>query len=557
MFNDEEKQGDELKRVRDKEAEDLAQILSVRYKIPYVDLNTVTIELDALAILKEEEARKAKVAVFQRVDKKIQVAIQSPNPEATQAILKGLERDGYFLTVHITSEAGLERAWKRYADIVQYKEASKGVIDISAEKIEELLTVSQTLPGIAKLVASVISDLKSHRVTELLEVILAGGIGAEASDVHLEPEESSVKLRYRLDGVLHDLISISKDAYALLLSRIKLISGLKLNLRDNAQDGRFSIKVGGSETEVRTSVIPEAYGESIVLRILDPKSIGVPFEKLGMEPIVREALAKEIARPNGMILTTGPTGSGKTTTLYAFLNKIHSADIKIITLEDPIEYHLSGVIQTQVNKDKHYTFAEGLRSILRQDPDVIMVGEIRDIETAQIAVNAALTGHLVFSTLHTNDAPGAIPRLVDLGEKPANLAPALNAVLAQRLVRKLCSCHEMVFASDEEQKGLSKIFAEIPEKYKEGLIAGEKFTVGKAKGCEKCNNIGYKGRIGVYELIVVNDDIKKLVIEKNPDALAIRDAWKAQEMLSMKEDGVLKILAGITSWEELKRVVDV
>ncbi len=551
-------QDEQLEHLRDKEAEELAQILSARYKIPYIDLSRVTIELDALAVVGEVEAKKAKLAVFQMNGKKINVAIQTPNPEETQNLLKKLEHDGYSLTVYLTSETGLERAWRRYADLSTYKEVSKGVVDISPEKIIEVLNSSKTIGDLTSLITNTTADIKSRKVSELLEVILAGGIAIGASDIHIEPEETKVRLRYRLDGVLHDVAGISREIYPLLLSRMKLVSGLKLNLRESAQDGRFSIKAKESEIEVRSSVIPEAYGEAVVLRILDPKSISVSFENLGMEENVRNAVLKEITRPNGMILTTGPTGSGKTTTLYAFLKKVHNSDIKIITLEDPIEYHLDGITQTQVNKSKHYSFAEGLRSILRQDPDIIMVGEIRDQETAEIAVNASLTGHLVFSTLHTNDAAGAIPRLADLGEKTSNLAPALNAVIAQRLLRKLCPhCRVMQPASEEEKNLIKKALERLPEKYKKNIPSFESFSVPKTVGCSECSNIGYKGRVGVYELIVVNDDIKNLVINQNPNALMIKEEWRKQEMLTMQEDALIKVLSGITTIEEVRRVVDI
>jgi len=556
---DDKTQSDQLDQIREKEAEELAQILSTRYKIPYIDLSRVTIELDALAIVPEVEAKNSRVAVFQMNGKKINLAIQSPNPEETQNLLKKLARDGYNQTVYLASETSLEKAWKRYADLSKYKEASKGVIDISPEKVNEVLKSSKTLADLTNLINLASTDTKGRKVTELLEIILAGGIAVGASDIHIEPEETKVRLRYRLDGVLHDTSNISREIYPLVLSRLKLISGLKLNLRESAQDGRFSIKANDIEIEVRSSIIPESYGESVVLRILDPKSISVSFEDLGMEENVRNAVLKEITRPNGMILTTGPTGSGKTTTLYAFLKKVHNTDIKIITLEDPIEYHLDGITQTQVNKGKNYSFAEGLRSILRQDPDVIMVGEIRDKETAEIAVNASLTGHLVFSTLHTNDAAGAIPRLTDLGEKTSNLAPALNAIIAQRLLRKLCSnCRVMQASSEEEMAVINKVLEKLPKKYKKNISLPENgnYSVPKIVGCAECSGLGYKGRVGIYELIVVNDDLKNIIIQENPSALMIKEVWRKQEMLTMQEDAIIKVLNGITTIEEMRRVVD-
>ena len=395
---------------------------------------------------------------------------------------------------------------------------------------------------------------RTYRITRILEVILAGGLSTNSSDIHLEPEEKVVRLRYRLDGVLVDIITLDYDTFHLLLSRLKLLSGLKLNITDEAQDGRFSIKIKGDEIELRTSILPGNYAETMVLRILNPKSIEVPLEDLGFEPKLRERLEKEINRPNGMILTTGPTGSGKTTTLYAFLRKINSPDYKIITIEDPVEYHLNGIVQTQVDK-KTYTFANGLRSVLRQDPDIIMVGEIRDNEVAETAINAALTGHLVFSTLHTNDAAGAFPRLIDLGINEKVLSSAITVAMAQRLVRKLCpACKKERPATPEEQAIIDKIIAAIVDR---SLVPENTKTVYDAspEGCEQCHGRGFKGRIGIYEAIFMDRAIEDILREK-PSEREIAAAASPQGTPTLLEDGIIKILRGITSLEELKRVID-
>jgi type II secretory ATPase GspE/PulE/Tfp pilus assembly ATPase PilB-like protein len=363
-----------------------------------------------------------------------------------------------------------------------------------------------------------------------------------------------VRLRYRLDGVLTDILNFDKETFELLLSRVKLISNLKLNIKGKAQDGRFSIKLNDEEIEIRTSLLPGPYDESVVLRILTPEAISVPLEELGIHPRLLEVLKKEISKPNGMILTTGPTGSGKTTTLYAFLRKIYTPDIKVITIENPIEYHITGIVQTQTDEEGDYTFASGLRSALRQDPDVIMVGEIRDNETAEVAVNAALTGHLVLSTLHTNDAAGAFPRLLDLGVNPKVISSALNVSIAQRLVRKLCPvCKKEKVLVGTDKSLIEKTLANIPdESYLEGI---QKDKVWEPVGCKECNNSGFKGRIGIYEAILIDDAIEKAVIA-NPSERDIVLASRPQKLLNLIEDGVLKILAGITSIEELRRVVD-
>jgi type II secretory ATPase GspE/PulE/Tfp pilus assembly ATPase PilB-like protein len=392
---------------------------------------------------------------------------------------------------------------------------------------------------------------KSYRVSRILETIVAGALAVEASDVHLEPEESYIRLRYRLDGVLQDVINFDPETYALLLSRVKLISGMKLNIKKDSQDGRFSIKLPIGDIEVRVSILPGSYNESIVMRLLNPKSIDVPLESLGINPKLLAILLKEMERPDGMILTTGPTGSGKTTTLYSFLKKIHTPQVKIITIEDPVEYHLPGIVQTQVN-DKGYTFLEGLRAAVRQDPDIIMVGEIRDSETAAIAINSALTGHMVFSTLHTNDAAGTFPRLIDLGANPKVLTSAIRVSMAQRLARKLCEkCKKEKVLSDTEKGQIETILADVTDKT---VIPASREKIWEPVGCAACNQTGYKGRIGIYEAILMNKQIED-VIEANPSDREIWSAAKDQGILTMRQDGIIKVLQGITSIPELERVI--
>ena len=533
-----------LKEMREKESEDLAKILAAKYKLPYLDLSTMTIDLDALGLIPEDKAREGKIAVFQKTGQKLQIAIQSPNPELTRNLIKELEEKGFKPSLYLASETSLQRAWKRYAEASEYADAPKGIVEFSAEKLEEFMAQSKTLEDLKKLFSSMTASKKDRKTTEMLELILAGAISSDASDVHIEPQEKSVRLRLRLDGILHDILFFEYKIYNLLLSRIKLISGLKLNIHDQAQDGRFSIHIKEVEVEVRTSVIPENYGESIVMRILNPKSISVSFEELGIEKQLFEILSKEIKKPNGMIITTGPTGSGKTTTLYAVLKKISSSEIKIITLEDPIEYHLPGIIQTQVDEASGYTFSNGLRSIVRQDPDVIMVGEIRDIETAKIALNAALTGHLVLSTLHTNNAAGTIPRLIDLGITPSIIAPAVNVSLAQRLMRKICDKCKEKYEPKKEELEIIKKYSKAEVKY-----------LWKGKGCQECNGFGYKGRIGIYEAILINEKIEKIIMGK-PTESEILEAAKDQGILNMQQDGILKVLDGVTTLEELQKVVE-
>ena len=553
LLND-EKNKEQRGIMRKGEAEDLAKLLSQKYNLPYLDLSRMTIEIDALKILPEEEARGGKLAVFQKVGQRLQVAIESPNPEITQRILRSLQEKGYKINTFMVSEESLARAWKRYSEVPEYEETLRGVIDVSSEKLDEFLKQTSTIEELKELFVTSATTQKNRKISEVLEIILAGALSSDASDIHIEPQEKQVRLRFRLDGVLHDILLFDYKIYNLILSRIKLVSGLKLNVRNQAQDGRFSIKMGEEEISVRTSVIPEAYGESIVLRILNPKSIAITFEELGIDKKLMDILEKELSKPNGMILTTGPTGSGKTTTLYAFLRKIYTPETKIITLEDPVEYHLPNIVQTQVEEAIGYSFSAGLRSILRQDPDIIMVGEIRDLETAKTAINSALTGHLVLSTLHTNNAAGTIPRLIDLGVNPTSIAPAVNISMAQRLIRKLCDkCKEKQPASEMEVAVIKKVIDTFPEN-KERPATQEIF-IWRVKGCQFCNNLGYKGRIGVYEAILIDDEVEPLIL-LNPTETEILKKSEKQGILNMKQDGILKVLDGITSLDELARVIE-
>lgn len=550
---DEDKQNRKVDLLLHQEEEDLAQILSGKYGLHYADLSVVTINTDALRLVPEKEARENSLAIFDSVGKKINVAIISPNLTETKLALKALEDRGYTITAFMVSKASLEKAWSRYKDLSFAMETKAGSLDVSNEEIANLLKEVRSIEDIRTKVTEVLAMKKSFKISRIVEIVMAGAIATGSSDVHIEPEEKYVRLRYRLDGVLQDIIHFDHDTHNLFLSRIKLLSGMKLNIKTTAQDGRFSVRIYESDIEIRTSILPGAYSESIVMRILNPKSIQVPLEKLGIPKKLFDIIMHEAGKPNGMILTTGPTGSGKTTTLYALLSKVQSMEVKVITIEDPIEYHLEGIVQTQTDSKKGYTFAAGLRAALRQDPDIIMVGEIRDPETAQTAVQAAETGHLVLSTLHTNTAAGTFPRLIDLGVDSKSIPSALTLSLAQRLVRCVCE-----FCKKE---------IEIPESYKEiitSIIEGihdpaEKVPVGKiyeAVGCEKCNSTGYKGRVGLYEGIKTDDTIEKL-LRDNPSERDIRKAAHSQGILTIREYGVVQLLLGKTTLDELERVVNI
>ena len=407
--------------------------------------------------------------------------------------------------------------------------------------------------------ASSVSDFKDkierslHKKTsELVEIILAGSFFLEASDVHMEPEEKRVKFRLRIDGVLHDVMYLDLQTYQNIVGRVKLLSKLKLNITTRPQDGRYSILIEGTSIEVRTSTIPAEYGEALVLRILNPKWV-VNMEGLGLRPDLMKLFEKEIEKPNGMIICTGPTGSGKTTTLYSILEHLNKPEVKIITVEDPIEYQMEGILQTPVNEQGGYTFVTALRQLLRQNPDIMMIGEIRDNETAVAAVQAALTGHLVLSTIHTNNAAGAVARMINMGVAPQDIATAVNAFIAQRLVRRLCDCKTKTKPTAEEKTKIEKILKTISPA--SGVKIPPIGYIYKPKGCDKCNHIGYKGRMTVSEVFQMTRNIQDMV---SRGAMTAELAEKAIEngMLTMEQDGVIRVLEGETTLEEVERVTD-
>ncbi len=558
-FN-EEKQNKQLDEIHRQEEEQLvATLAESKYHLPYVDLARLSVDNEALRIISEKDSREMKVAAFKLFGKNIFIAVRSPNDDLLRKMKEDMERRGLVPTFYMVSSASINKVWDRYKEISMAETSRVGGIDISGEILRDISKKIEKMQDIQKMVTEALEGNKIHKISRLLEIILAGAIAIKASDIHIEPEQERGRLRLRLDGVLQDTNFFGLEVYRLLNSRIKLLSGVKLTSKI-AQDGRFSIIEEKEEISIRASFIPGAYGESIVMRILDPKSIQVKLEEIGIDPFLFSIIQEEISKPNGLILVTGPTGSGKTTTLYAFLRKIYSPEIKIITIEDPVEYHLAGVTQTQTNEEKGYTFAEGLRSALRQDPDVVMVGEIRDNETAEIAVQSALTGHIVFSTLHTNNAAGVIPRLINLGVNPKILVSALSLSMAQRLTRKLCPlCKKEKAPTEEELKILKDVMESIKNEGKSlsnyKIDPNAPIKLFSAVGCEKCNMTGYKGRIGIFEAIKTDEAIEKIIPE-NPSEREIKVVARAQGVLSMRQDGVVKILNGITSIEEVQGVVD-
>jgi type IV pilus assembly protein PilB len=539
-----------LHELQRKEEEELAQILSQKYGIEYRDLTRMSINPNALQLVPEAAAREAEIAGFELTGSKLSLGVRSPQHPKLPPIIDALKEKNFDIQEFMVSRESLERAWEHYKDLSFAVSTKKGVIDISPEELKKSIAEIHAVDDVKKSILDVNSLKHVFRISKILEVVLAGAFALGASDVHIEPEDKEVRMRYRLDGVLNDVASFDHETHELLLSRLKLLSGLKLNIKDAPQDGRFSIVLDDQEIEVRTSVIPGGYGETVVMRLLNPETIAVPFEALGMEPKLKALVEREIKNPNGMLLNTGPTGSGKTTTLYACMRLINSPEIKIITIEDPIEYHLQGVVQTQV--EKNYSFLEGLRSALRQDPDVIMVGEIRDEEVAKTAIDAALTGHFVFSTLHTNNAAGTFPRLVDLGVDAKVFGSAINVAMAQRLVRKLCpKCKKQVPLEGKQKELVDKTLAGLRDK---SQIPADTAHAYEPVGCAECNNLGFKGRIGVFEALVVDTEMDAF-LRTLPSEHDIQKLQRQKDLLMMDEDGVLKVLNGVTSFDELNRVV--
>ncbi len=561
---DDKYQNQKLQEFRREEEEDLVQMLAkTKYDLPYIDLHQISIENAALEVVPEKMAREANVAPFHIKGKSIDLAIRAPESLKTKELIAVLEKKGYSPNLFMTSSRSIEKVHSRYEEISLTKQSSRGSLDIHSESLESLKEKTKTLKDARGTLLTLIEKGGSSSVSTLLEAILAASIGLGASDVHIEPEEKTIKLRFRIDGVLQELAEFPQSMFKLLSARIKLLSGMKITILNKNQDGRFSIMVEEEEINIRSSAIPGAYGESIVMRLLDPRNIQTGMESLGMNPHLLSVVIEEISKPNGLIILTGPTGSGKTTSLYSFLQKIYSTEKKIITIEDPVEYHLEGITQTQTDKKKGYTFLEGLRSALRQDPDVIMVGEIRDAETARIAVESALTGHIVFSTLHTNNAAGAIPRLIDLGVNAKTIPSALSLAIAQRLIRKLVPETKKGFPpTDEEHKKIINVLNFGIEQGKDfskhgidvSMIEKKNYTLYKPVESEAAPT-GYKGRLGVFEAIAADKEIEK-IIPNNPSEREIREIAAKQGFLTMQEDGVIKILKGITSLEEVERSVD-
>lgn len=567
----EEKLKDKIKELGQQKKEELTRQAAEGVGFPYIFLKGFPISPEALTLISEEDAKRLGVICFFKTDNEFRLGAMKPENQEISDLKDRLEKE---YTAHgeiyMVSDISFSEAMKLYAKLPRVRKYVTG-IEITEGDLSRL---KQDLKSFRNLQ----EKLQHISMTDMFALIMAGAIQANASDVHIEAEQDDVKVRYRIDGVLYDVAVVPKKMWPQIINRAKLIAKLKINVVDAPQDGRFTIYLTNEFIDVRVSTVPSAYGESIVMRLLMSSAASLTLDDLGLVGVSFDIMKKEIARPNGMILTTGPTGSGKTTTLYAILKKLNSPDKKIITLENPIEYRIKSITQSQVEASddsdadktdirkmlaagsgaskKHYNYATGLRAVLRQDPDIVMVGEIRDHETAEIAIQAALTGHLMLSTLHTNSAAGAIPRLLSMEVKPFLLAPALNVIIGQRLVRRICKdCKEAYTPDPEMLEKVKKVIETLPADKKAGVDI-EHLAFYHGKGCKTCNEIGYKGRVGIFEILTMNEEIEKLILTGQVSEFQIQKIANSKGMLSMVQDGVLKAIQGIVSPEEVLEVTD-
>jgi len=502
-----------------------AQAESEALDIPYVNLGSYIIDPEVIKLIPETIAQKYKAVPIFKIRNILTVAMVDPKDiVAIDDLSRKAKCD---IEAMLSTESAIANA------IEQYYGTSSSFDDVVKDIDRENRFQSAGVEFDSTKLAEIAEEAP---VIKLVNMIIMQAVKDKASDIHIEPEETRLAVRFRIDGILHEMFSPPKHLEPALMSRIKVLSKMDIAEKRKPQDGRFNMKAMDRDIDLRVSSFPTIYGENIVMRILDRGTILLGLDKVGFTRETQKEFEKFIKYPHGIILVTGPTGSGKTTTLYSVLSTIDSEEKNVITIEDPVEYHLGRIRQSQVNPKAGLTFATGLRSILRQDPDIIMVGEIRDKETAEISVQAALTGHLVFSTLHTNDAAGALSRLIDMGIEPFLISSSILGILAQRLVRKICDkCKEEYIPSEDILKGLG---------------IGQKKGFFKGKGCSVCKNTGYSGRIGIFELLIVNDKIRKLIVDKASSDVIKKTAVEAG-MKTLRDDGLDKVLRGITTPEEV------
>ena len=523
--------------------EEMAKAKAKAYGLPHIDLFGKIVRGEILNIISQDLAENYKMVAFEKQDNQVRVALVNPNNfKALEAVEFIARKNKYKIKYFVVSEGGFKYLLKQYASL--------------AREVEEALKGAETVYGDAKLEVKeegLEEVVRKAPVSKMVAVILRHAVEGRASDVHIEPVANETRVRYRIDGVLHTSIVLPKHVHPSVVARIKVLANMKIDETRVPQDGRFRMNINGKDIDYRVSTLPLMDNEKVVMRILDTSARVFKLEDLGFVGRNQEVIIKNTKKSHGMVLVTGPTGSGKSTTLHAILSGLNKEGVNIVTLEDPVEYFISGVSQSQINPEVGLTFSRGLRAILRQDPDIIMVGEIRDNETAELAIHAALTGHLVFSTLHTNDAFGAIPRLIDMKIEPFLASSALMVVVAQRLTRRVCEkCREEIdLPHDLEQEVLKELGNISPQHIPKdiSLERGE-LRFYKGKGCARCENEGYTGRVAIVEVVEVTDKLQKIINSGNKPE-EVRKEFLRQGMLTIKQDGILKALQGITTIEEV------
>lgn len=527
---------------------DLLTIKSKLYRLPTVDLEGYEFNRDVLKEFSEDVVNFYKVAPFERVGNILKVAIM--NPEAIDALeaLKFIAEDKKLvLEKYLVSYRDFETILRNYRTL-------SGEVGKALESLTEEGGKEEEEGGSIKSIEDITAEAP---VSKIVAVLVRHAVESRASDIHIEPFEDRVRTRFRIDGILTTTLTLPKTLQSAVVTRIKILSDLKIDETRLAQDGRFSTKLGNRRVDFRVSTFPTKNGEKVVMRILDPLTGKVELPELGLDGRSAEVIKRAMGKPFGSILITGPTGSGKSTTLAGMLKEMNSEDVNIVTLEDPIEYFVDGVNQSQVHEEIGYTFASGLRHILRQDPDIIMVGEIRDRETAGLATQAALTGHIVLSTLHTNDALGVVPRLIDMGIEKYLIPSTLNVAAAQRLLRRLCQdCKLEVKANTAEEKMISEAILDMPADYQKEYLSKSGYTIYKPNienPCKKCGGKAFKGRIAIFEMLEMSDELEKIILGAISEA-ALRQEAKRQGMITMFQDGILKVLRGVVSLEELLEI---
>ncbi len=498
---------------------------------------------DIAKLVPRESAEHYSLVPINKRNDKIVIGMVYPKDLKAQEVLRFLSRRGGFsYEVVLITPSLFQEVLNEYEKLRQGAGAALGQIEEEQKKEKQKIE-----KRIGKEKEDDQEMAEKAPIVRVVSVILEDAIEGGASDIHIEPGRDELEVRFRIDGILHSSLILPKKIHRAVIARIKILSNLRIEEKRLPQDGRFLSDFNGKKIDFRVSTMPTTMGEKAVLRVLDPEDGIKKVGELGMGSEDEKKVIKGVNQPTGMMLATGPTGSGKTTTLYSLLRDLNTEEVNIVTLEDPVEYFIDGVNQSQVKHDIGYDFSNGLRQILRQDPDIIMVGEIRDQETAELAVHAALTGHIVLSTLHTNDAIGVIPRLIDMGIQPYLLPPALNAAIAQRLVRRLCDCKREVSPSPAKRKVIEKELESLPVS-KKSEINFHELTIYEPEGCEKCGGSGYRGRIGIYEILEMTDRLSEMIVENTTEG-ALRQEADRQGMTTMRQDGILKVLEGITSLE--------